>query len=161
MDNQAPAPQNVLSDFAQLVAGMSRTLFGLATIPTFAGKDVSLAHWVALSVLSQNEGISNKQLAAKLGVTGQRVNQITTELSRSGLISVNMSPKDSRMNELSVTPEGRRVLDSIDQQLEPLIRTTFAGRERLLVRANGSIRLLLKLVKSAKTPAEGPRQAQL
>jgi DNA-binding MarR family transcriptional regulator len=154
MQDQTSPSSTVLSDFAQLVAGMSRALFGLATIPIFAGRELSLAHWVALSVLSQNEGISNKQLAARLGVTGQRVNQITTELSRSELISVNVSARDSRMNELSVTPEGWRVLESINQQLEPLVRATFSGRERLLVRANGSIRLLLKLVKSAKTSVQ-------
>jgi DNA-binding MarR family transcriptional regulator len=157
MQNQPPTSQIILSDFAQLVASMSQALFGLTTIPIFGQQDVSLAHWVALSALSQNEGISNKQLASKLGVTGQRVNQITTELSRSGLISISVSPKDSRMHELGVTPEGWRVLDAINQKLEPLVTTTFAGRERLLVRTNNSIRLLLKLVKSAKTPAETVR----
>ena len=67
---------------------MSRFLTGLAVIPTFKAAEIGLAEWVALCALAEADGIGNKQLAKRLGVTGQRVNQVTNELVDAGLISI-------------------------------------------------------------------------
>jgi DNA-binding MarR family transcriptional regulator len=132
---------------------MSRALFGLANAPIFSGRGLGLSDWVAISILSQDQGISNIQLAKRLGVTGQRVNQITTELSKSGLISITVSSQDSRKNELRVTPRGLEELETVNRQLIPLLATTYAGKERALVRTTNNIRLVMKVVNSAKASA--------
>lgn len=152
MTETAAAHEITLSDFANLIASMSRLLIGLGNIPLFKTAEIGLAEWVALSDLSEREGISNTQLAKRLGVTGQRVNQITTGLAKSGLISITTSAQDSRKNEIRVTSAGRTQLDSVNRQLKPLLATALEGKERALVSANRQIRLVMKIIPLANPP---------
>ncbi len=51
--------------------GRKRLIGGLANLPLFKTAGVSLPERLALSVLADKEGVSNKILARGLGVTGQ------------------------------------------------------------------------------------------
>lgn len=150
----APASDLLLNDFAELVAGMSRFLARLSGISVFTTAGLGLSEWVALSVLSQNEGISAKQLAAKLGVTGQRVNQITSGLISAGLIISTVSKEDSRKHELRVSAAGKRELQSLNRQLRPLIEAAFPKREQAISRLAKRTKSLMRIVGKAKKGAE-------
>jgi DNA-binding MarR family transcriptional regulator len=148
----AAVPDSI-SSFANLIAGMSRFLNGIAQIPLFKSGEHGLTEWVALYVLSENDGISNNQLAHKLGVTGQRINQVTTSLARGGLITVTQSQADSRKNELRLAPAGRDYLTAVEQQLKPLITAGFGDREAVLSRMSKQTRFLSRIVAAAKSAA--------
>ncbi len=147
---QQKAPKVAVTHLAELVARMSRFLTGLAVMPTFKTAQVGLAEWVALCALAEADGIGNKQLAKRLGVTGQRVNQVTTDLVDDGLISIAPSPEDARRVVLKLTKAGRHQLKAINRELAPLLAGALAGHEAALVEGLDSLRLLLKFVAMAQ-----------
>jgi DNA-binding MarR family transcriptional regulator len=156
--DKPPAEINV-GDFSNLVAGMSRLLIGLASIPPFKEANLGLAEWVALSVLAEKEGsVSNKQLGRNLGVTGQRANQIGSSLSKAGLISIVQSAEDNRKNEIAITDAGRAQFDSINSQLKPLLGTALKNKERSLLSASKQIRLLMRIVQSSDPDKQQKRK---
>ena len=145
--------QATLSDFAQLIANMSRFISGLAMIPPFAAAEIGLSEWLVLAALSQNEGISNNQLAKSLGVSGQRINQIVTSLSRLEFISIRPSQTDSRKNEIRMSQTGRARLESFNRSLEPVVAEAFRGRGNQLTRLDKQARYLARFVATAKSTA--------
>ena len=148
-DSEAKPPAEInVGDFSNLVAGMSRLLIGLASIPPFKEANLGLAEWVALSVLAEKDGISNKQLGRSLGVTGQRANQIGSSLSKAGLISIVQSTEDNRKNEIAITEAGKTQFNSINSQLKPLLSAALKNKERSLAGATKQIRLLMRIVQS-------------
>jgi len=140
--NQPAQAGIVVEDFAELVTDMSRLLTKLANAPLFKSAQIGLAEWVALSALEKKDGISNKQLAKHLGVTGQRANQITTSLSAAGLINISQSQEDSRKNVILIADSGRKKLEHVNTQLIPLLVAAINGREQLLKRVRKNIRIL-------------------
>jgi len=140
------APKVAAKDLAELVARMSRLLTGLAVIPTFKAAEVGLAEWVALCALAEADGLGNKQLARRLGVTGQRVNQVTSELDDAGLISTTPAPDDARRIVLRLTSEGRHRLAAINRELEAPLAAALAGREAALANGLNCTRLLIDFV---------------
>jgi len=140
------APKVTARHLAELVASMSRFLTGLAVIPTFKAAEVGLAEWVALCALAEADGLGNKQLAKRLGVTGQRVNQVTNELADAGLISTVPSPDDARRIVLRLTAPGRQRLKAINRELEAPLAAALAGREMLLADGLRSVKALMDFV---------------
>src|SRR5690242_8650086 len=102
-----PDPVKIeVRDLASLVAGLSRFLTLLSKIAPFQEAGLGLAEWLALSVLAEKEGINSRQLAMFLGVSAQRVNQITDSLRVAELIDLKLSAEDARQKAISVTPAG-------------------------------------------------------
>jgi DNA-binding MarR family transcriptional regulator len=155
-DAKPPAEINV-DDFAGLIANMSRLLTGLARIKPFSDANLGLAEWVALSMLAQKDGVSNKHLGRSLGVTGQRVNQICASLTKSELITVGQSADDSRANEIKITSLGRAQIDRVNSQLQPMLATVLKGRERALVSIAKQMRHVMRLVKAGKEEGATPK----
>lgn len=149
-DAKAPAKINA-ADLSVLIANMSRLLVGLGSIPPFKNANLGLAEWVGLSVLAQKDGVSNKQLARVLGVTGQRANQISTSLTKAGLISVIQSTEDNRRNEIKITDAGKSRFNSVNAELESLLSVALKNKERSLLSAGKQVRLMMRIVQ-AGTP---------
>lgn len=173
MDERAPAPVDKnsearrepklpveinVADFSSLIAGMSRLLIGTANIAPFKEANLGLAEWVALSVLAEKDGISNKQLARALGVTGQRANQVGASLKDAGLIAIGQSGEDNRKNEIKITEEGRRRFNAINEQLKPLLASSLKGREKSLSSASRQIRILMRIVQVVNPDREKKKQ---
>lgn len=144
-DDLPPVELNV-GDFSALIAGMSRLLIGIAGIAPFKEANLGLAEWVALSVLAEKDGVSNKQLARTLGVSGQRANQVGASLKEAGLISIGQSGEDSRKNEIKITATGKSRVDDVNAQLKPFLSTALKGRERTLANANRQFKVLMRIV---------------
>lgn len=147
-DKNESTSQRVLAikDFAELVSQMNRFLVALASMPSFKSVKLGIAEWLALSVLAEADGISNKQLAKRLGVSGQRANQITTSLSRAELLSISPSIEDGRRVQLCVTPLGKRRLFALVQELEPSLARGLAGEERTVVRVLKGVKRMNSLL---------------
>jgi DNA-binding MarR family transcriptional regulator len=142
---KTPVEINV-ADFSSLITGMSRLLSGLAAIGPFKEASLGLAEWVALTVLAEGDGVSNKQLARRLGVTGQRANQLGASLSKAGLISIAQSAQDSRTNDIKITDSGKAQLDTVNSQLKPLLASALNNNGRSLLTAAKQMRLLMRIV---------------
>lgn len=147
-----------IGDFSSLIAGMSRLLIGIASIAPFKEANLGLAEWVALSVLAEKDGVSNKQLARTLGVTGQRANQVGASLKEAGLISIVQSGEDNRKNEIKITDAGKGRLDAVNTQLKPFLATTLKTKERSLPAASRQIKVLMRIVQSANPAKEKKRE---
>lgn len=144
---KAPAEIKV-DDFAGLVANMSRLLTGLARIKPFSDADLGLAEWVTLSMLAQKDGVSNKQLGRSLGVTGQRVNQISASLTKAGLIAVTQSAEDNRANEIKITASGKARIDAVNSQLNPLLAVALKGKEGAIAGAGKQLRHVMRILQA-------------
>jgi DNA-binding MarR family transcriptional regulator len=144
---KTPVEINV-ADFSSLITGMSRLLSGLAAISPFKEASLGLAEWVALTVLAEGDGVSNKLLARRLGVTGQRANQLGASLSKAGLISIGQSAQDNRTNDIKITESGKAQLNSINSQLKPLLASALNNNGRSLVAAGKQMRLMMRIVQS-------------
>jgi len=135
-----------VDDFAGLVAYMSRLLAGLVKVKPLEDANLSLAEWVALSMLAQKDGVNNKQLARNLGVSGQRVNQICAALRKTELISVEQSGSDSRASVIKITDSGRAQIATVNMQLKSLLSEVLKGRGRTLVSITKLMRQLMRLL---------------
>lgn len=156
-DDPRPTELNI-GDFSALIAGMSRLLIGIASIPPFKEANLGLAEWVALSVLAEKDGVSNKQLARTLGVTGQRANQVGASLKEAGLISIVQSGEDSRKNEIKITETGKSRVDDVNAQLKPFLSTALKGRERTLASVSRQLKVLMRIVQPANPDREKQKQ---
>jgi len=145
-DAQASHDPIDILDLATLVVAASRLIGGLASLPLFKNAHVSLTEWLALSVLADKEGVSNKILARSLGVTGQRANQLCTSLSEAKLISITHAEDDSRRNVIRITDSGKKQLGSLNTQLQGLFTEALRGKRRPLTMASKQMRLMLRIV---------------
>lgn len=158
-----------IQDFVAIVSGMSRFLTRLASLPPFQEAGVGLAEWSALSVIADKKDINNRQLANVLGISAQRVNQITDSLKASANITVHASPEDARKKIISITPSGMARLRELNAQLQPIIATALGKRPKILSGSNRTInRVLMRITvppksierKPVKTAAPQGRAAQ-
>lgn len=150
-DLQASSSPIDILDVATLVVTASRLIGGLANLPLFKNARISLTEWLALSVLADKEGVSNKMLARSLGVTGQRANQLCTSLSEAKLISITHAEDDSRRNVIKITDTGKKQLGSLNSQLQELVSEALKGKRRSLTIAGKHMRVMMRIV-HAGTP---------
>ena len=68
----------------------------------------------ALSILRLNDGLSQRQLAYVLGIRPQSSGEIVTKMERNGWLTRESDEKDSRINRLFLTEEGRKRAEKID-----------------------------------------------
>jgi DNA-binding MarR family transcriptional regulator len=149
----------ILNDFGNVVAGMARLLTVFSTVRLFKDAEIGLAEWAALSALQEQDGITNQQLARRLGVTRQRAHQLAAGFISAGLITARTSDVDSRKNELSLTPLGRERLNTVNHELKLLLWAALKRRVRHIGKMKRSIALLMRVAqyqaKSASRSVEG------
>jgi DNA-binding MarR family transcriptional regulator len=99
-----------------------------------AGVGLSPVSAWALIQLDPDHPSSQKELAARLHCNPSTVVDPTDRLEEGGLVVRRTSPADRRVNELMVTPEGRRVRERLIACLfeppEQLVRLPAADQER-------------------------------
>lgn len=148
-DAQANVP-----DLATLVAGLSRFLNRLASIPPFQEAGLGLAEWSALTIIASKGGINNRHLAGALGVSAQRVNQITDSLRTMSLVVLNSVPDDARKKVITITPAGATRLTELNSKLQPTITAALGKRQNSLIRVNAMLqKTLMRIVATPKTAA--------
>jgi len=144
-------PEVSIDEFSSLVASMSRLLSGLGRIPVFSEGTISMAEWVALTMLARKDGINNRLLARALGVTGQRANQICGALVRDGYVAVTQSAADNRANEIRITDGGKAKLEDVQTQLKSLLTAALPGkRARALTGAAKHVKILSRVLSTAQ-----------
>lgn len=147
----APVAAINIAELAAAVAGMSRFLTGIARLPAFQESGLGVAEWSALSVLARKSGITGGQLAIQLGVSAQRVNQITDSLKQSKYISFSASEGDARKKLIALTPAGTARLNEVNSKLLPAVTAVLGKRPQSLTRISRMINIsLMRIVMRTK-----------
>jgi DNA-binding MarR family transcriptional regulator len=82
---------------------------------------LSFAHLVTLDQLQDSPGLPGAQLARRLLVTAQTMNQILTRLEREGSIERHKHPLNRRADQWQLTPAGLRRLKAAREASEPVM----------------------------------------
>ncbi len=144
-----------VKDLALLITSASQLLTKLAAADPFEKANIGLAEWLSLTLLTDRDGVSNKQLARALGVTGQRVNQVCASLANAGLITVQQSSNEKRRNVIKVTATGTQQVAALNAELQVILETALKGREKTLTGAVAYLRRLLRLVQDTSPAKAG------
>ncbi len=102
-----------------------------------------------LSLLDENEGVGQRQLALLLDIRPQSLSELLLKLERDGLVQREKNPADKREVLVSLTPEGRersagfeserrRAAEAVFAPLTPEERETLSGLlEKLVIGTEG------------------------
>ena len=85
-----------------------------------------------MSLIAQNPGSSQKELADKAGITGPGLVSLVDELERQGLVRRDRSTTDRRRNMLVLTDKGEETLSEmfkVVSQIEAPIREELSPKE--------------------------------
>lgn len=85
-----------------------------------------------MSLINQNPGSSQKELADRAGITGPGLVSVVDELENRGLVTRERSSTDRRRNMLVLTSKGERTMASLFEavkEIETPIREEFTPEE--------------------------------
>jgi DNA-binding MarR family transcriptional regulator len=120
---------------------------------TLSPLGVTTPEYTALSILGGREGLSSAELARRVFVTPQAMNQIVLALEGRGLIRRAASATHGRVMHISLTARGRAALELCD-------RATLPIEERLLESLSkadaGALRRVLSACASSLVERDGP-----
>jgi DNA-binding MarR family transcriptional regulator len=97
---------------ARLERALRRQIGGLV-----APHGLSVAQYTTLSLLRSRSGLSNAQLARRLWVTPQSMNEVISALERMELISRVPDEGNRRILRTALTARGTEVLDACDREI--------------------------------------------
>jgi DNA-binding MarR family transcriptional regulator len=80
-------------------------------------RGLSVAQYTTLSILRSRSGLSNAQLARRLWVTPQSMNEVISALERAGLIARVPDAGNRRILRTALTPTGKATLDACDIEI--------------------------------------------
>lgn len=93
----------------------------------FVPHDVTTEQWSVLARLCEEDGISQKELAARVSKDQTNVTRILDQLQRKGLVVRKANPDDRRSFLPSVTPEGQAMYERIAPLEEKTIALAMEG----------------------------------
>jgi DNA-binding MarR family transcriptional regulator len=150
-----PPVEITVEDFSAMVGSLSRLFTGLSALQPLKDADLGIADWLVLTMLAQEDGISNKMLARNLGVSGQRANQICTSLASDSLIVVDQSEEDKRSNSITITAAGKSKVTALNAELKLLLSDALGGKVRSMKRTTKNIKNLMKVVRAGQPAKVG------
>lgn len=103
---------------------------------------VTTPEYTALSILRERQGLSSAQLARRVFVTPQAMNQIVLLLEKRDLIRRKVSDTHGRVMQIALTARGTALLESCD-------RTTLPIEQRLLAQLSKADASALRRVLAA------------
>lgn len=84
--------------------------------------NLSIVQWAFLKALIQMPAVSPQALARALHVTPGTLTQTANRLEKRNYIFICSDPKDARKKMISMTREGKNILESTDQALRGVFR---------------------------------------
>lgn len=98
-----------------------------AAEPLLRDFDLTMAQYTALSLISARENLSSADLARRLSVTPQSINEIIIRLEQAGLVGRVEDHGNRRILRLSVTDMGRDMLRRCDAVIDALEHRLLVG----------------------------------
>lgn len=131
-------PNPVFDDRSRTVPWMTRTLHRLYDLQAqkVLGKErISIAHWYYLRVLAQGGELNQLELSKRIGIASTTAVPALDSMERRGLLKRTRDPKDRRKYYVSLTDDGRRLVDQLMPEVVNMIDASFDGvdEEELLV----------------------------
>lgn len=77
--------------------------------------------------LSQNDGLSQKELAKKMRITPPSITVMIRKMEAEGLIKKKQDEKDQRITRIYITDKGREIAEHMDDVLCQLEKEVFAN----------------------------------
>lgn len=102
---------------------------------------ITPAEWATMTLIHNNEGITTKALADKMGVTGSAASQILKNLEKNQKIVRRVDPEDKRSQLICLTAESRKVFNKMEKQVSSHMAETFS------VLSDSELKTLAKLHK--------------
>jgi len=90
-------------------------------------RGLSVAQYTTLSILRSRSGLSNAQLARRLWVTPQSMNEVIAALERAGLIERVPDADNRRILRTALTAQGRETLAACDADILDMERRMLGG----------------------------------
>lgn len=75
-----------------------------------------------LLALAEENHLSQKQLATRLGMSPQSTSEFVYKLVKRNMVVLTKSAKDRRINLVNLTDAGRQEIESADQEVPPFMR---------------------------------------
>jgi DNA-binding MarR family transcriptional regulator len=88
---------------------------------------ITVPQYTALTVLEQHDDMSAAQLARHTFVTAQAMDGVVGALQNAGLIERHPDPENRRRLVISLTPEGRALLQDCRSDIDRIEAVAFAG----------------------------------
>jgi DNA-binding MarR family transcriptional regulator len=137
LDPPEPAPGSggmeahpVFDDRNRTVPWMTRTLHRLYDIEAqkVLGKErISIAHWYYLRVLAEGGELNQLELSKRIGIASTTAVPALDSMERRGLLKRTRDPKDRRKYYVSLTDDGRCLVDQILPEVVKMIDASFDG----------------------------------
>ncbi|MEW6058014.1 MAG: MarR family winged helix-turn-helix transcriptional regulator [Bdellovibrionota bacterium] len=89
--------------------------YGVFDEMTWTNLGISYAQSQVLFEISENPGVSAKQVAEALRIDKSTVSRLVKKLIQAKLIAYEVRPNDARCKEISVTTAGKKVIRKLDQ----------------------------------------------
>ncbi len=90
-------------------------------------RGVTVAQWAALTVIDEEPGLSNADLARRAFVTPQTMNQALRELEERGWVTRRRHPGHGRIRQAELTADGRGILAACHQVVGAIEERMLAG----------------------------------
>jgi MarR family transcriptional regulator for hemolysin len=123
-------PRESLDDRGRTVPWMTRTLHRLYNVEAQKILDrekVSIAHWYYLRVLAQRGELNQLELSKRVGIASTTAVPALDSMERRGLVTRTRDPKDRRKYYVSLTDDGRRLVDELMPEIVRMISGSFDG----------------------------------
>ena len=123
------APE-VLDDRSRTVPWMTRTLHRLYDVEAqkvLGREKVSIAHWYYLRVLAQRGELNQLELSKRVGIASTTAVPALDSMEKRGLLKRTRDPKDRRKYYVSLTEDGKRLVDKMMPEIIHMISGSFDG----------------------------------
>src|SRR5258707_3327368 len=97
---------------AWLIRDVNR-LFAATLQPLVSREGVTVCHWYYLRILSEHEGLTQRELSDKDGVHPNTAVPALDNMEKHGLVKRVRDPNDRRRMSVQLTPNGRRLRDEM------------------------------------------------
>ncbi|QMU77150.1 winged helix-turn-helix transcriptional regulator [Streptacidiphilus sp. PB12-B1b] len=115
MADSAPAPAPPSDEYQRSVRAV-RALARVSRVVERAGAELNLAHYRVLSAVASGDQRASR-LAARLALGKPTISTAVDALCRRGLLLRTEDAEDQRAVALSLTPQGRQLLDEVEAEM--------------------------------------------
>ncbi len=109
---------------------MTRTLHRLYDVEAQRILDrekISIAHWYYLRVLAQRGELNQLELSKRVGIASTTAVPALDSMEKRGLLKRTRDPKDRRKYYVSLTEDGRRLVNELMPEIIQMISSSFDG----------------------------------
>ncbi len=120
----------VFDDMGRSLAWVIRDIHRLFTAtlqPLVSREGVTVCHWYYLRILSEHDGLTQRELSEKVGVHPNTAVPALDNMEKHGLVKRVRHASDRRRMCVHLTPKGRRLRDEMVPDVKAMVTRSIAG----------------------------------